>query len=431
MKNKKNMFAGWKTVFDFTVKQTVGLKSFKIVTILIAIIAFVTLSAINVIYAFVNSDEEVKIEMKNAIICDETGLITDDLALFREMYADDIKDIDIELSNESAEKVADGYLENKKDVIVVKIYEDVYEEESLFKIDVLIPEKSNVKKKSAEKFSELFCGYFENIKLMNSGIEGEKLTAILSPVSVNINKTGEDADTIGEFLVKTLVPMIYAFALYMMLMLYGQNISKCVIMEKTSKLMETILTSVAPYAVITGKVVGVAMVALGQMLLWISSGIIGFLVGDIIAQELVPNYSNIVLDMIKLVQEDASSAFRPITILLFIIIMCLGFVMYSVFAAMLSSGVKQADKLNNAIAPYMMVVMVGFFVSYMTPISGGYKWLLKISNYIPPIAAYKLPGDLLVGSASIIETVVGISLMLVVTFILIVITGKIYKKKVF
>ena len=432
MKDRKNMFTGWKTVFNFTVKQAVNAKSFKVVTILIAIIALVALSAINIIYALVNSDDEdKKMSIKNAIICDETGLINDELNLFKQMYSDDIKDIELELSIEKAENIADKYLEKENDVIVIKVYEDVVEEENVFKIDTLIPKASKVDTESADKFAGLFYDYFENIKLMNSGIEGEKLTAILSPVSVSINKTGEDVETIGEFLIKALIPMLYSFVFYMMLLLYGQSISKCVIAEKTSKLMETILTSVTPYAVITGKVVGMATVAIGQLILWISSGIIGFLIGDVIAGELVPNYTNIVLEVIKLVQKDAASAFTVWSILLFILTMCIGFVMYCVFAALLSSGVKQADKLNNAIAPYMVVVMIGFFVSYMNPIDGGNGMLAKISNYIPPIAAFKLPGDILTGMVGIAEMIVGIVLMLAVTFVLVVITGKIYKKKVF
>ncbi|MBE5927151.1 MAG: ABC transporter permease [Lachnospiraceae bacterium] len=428
---RKNMFTGWKAVFDFTVKQNTSSKNFKLVTILIAVFAFVLLSAINIIYGLVTSDDEAKMELKNAIICDETGLINDDLALFKEMYADDIKDIEIELSKEKAEDVADKYIEEENEAIVLKVHKDSIEEEDVFKIDILVPKASMVDADSANAFADLFVGYFENMKLMNSGIEGEKLVAILTPLSVSINKTGEDAETVGEFVIKLVVPMLYSLAFYMMLILYGQSISNCIIAEKVSKLMETLLTSVTPYAVITGKVLGMAAVALGQLLLWITSGILGFLVGDVIAEEFVPGYTNIVMEVIELVQKDAAKAFTPGSIIVFVFTMCISFVMYCVFVALLSSGVKQADKLNTAIMPYMLVVMVGFLLSYMSPISGGLEVVDNLSSYIPPIAAYKLPGDILIGAVSNVEIIVGNILILATTFVLVVITGKIYKKKVF
>lgn len=428
---RKNMFTGWKAVFDFTVKQNTSSKNFKLVTILIAVFAFVLLSAINIIYGLVTSDEEVEMKLKNAIICDETGLINDELALFKEMFADDIKGIEIKLGDDKAEAIADKYIEDENDTIVLKIYKDTVDDEEVFRIDILVPEASNVDTDSANAFADLFVGYFENMKLMNSGIEGEKLVAILTPLSVSINKTGEDAETIGEFVIKMIVPMLYSLVFYMMLLLYGQSISNCVIAEKVSKLMETLLTSVTPYAVITGKVLGMAAVAIGQLLLWIVSGIAGFILGDVIAEEFVPGYTNIVMEVIELVQKDAGKAFTPGAIILFVFSMCISFIMYCVFVALLSSGVKQADKLNVAITPYMLVVMVGFLLSYMAPVSGEMEIIDKLSSYIPPIAAYKLPGDILIGAASNIEMIIGNLLILATTFVLVVITGKIYKKKVF
>ena len=314
---------------------------------------------------------------------------------------------------------------------MLKIYNDTIEEKDVFRIDVLVPKASNVDADSANAFAGLFVGYFENMKLMNSGIEGEKLVATLTPLSVSINKTGEDAETAGEFVIKLVVPMLYSLAFYMMLMLYGQSISNCIIAEKVSKLMETMLTSVTPYAVITGKVFGMATVAIGQLLLWLTSGIAGFFVGNAIAEEFVPGYTNIVMEVIELVQKDAAKAFTPGAIILFVFTMCISFIMYCVFVALLSSGVKQADKLNSAIMPYTLVVMVGYLLSYIGPMSGEMEMVDKLSSYIPPIAAYILPADTLIGSATNIEMIVGNILILATTFVLIVITGKLYKKKVF
>jgi len=65
-----------------------------------------------------------------------------------------------------------------------------------------------------------------------------------------------------------------AFLLYMMLILYGQNILRSVLEEKTTRVAEVIVASVKPDTLLAGKVFGVAAVSLTQQLVWIASGVL-------------------------------------------------------------------------------------------------------------------------------------------------------------
>lgn len=99
---------------------------------------------------------------------------------------------------------------------------------------------------------------------------------------------------------RLLVPMIFCLALYMIILIHGQSISKAIIADKSSKLIEMLLTSVKPYAIIAGKVLGVATVAIGQMLVWLGSGVMGYLIGNEIAKTMNSQYINYVGEVIKL-----------------------------------------------------------------------------------------------------------------------------------
>lgn len=429
MNKKKKMFTGWTDVCSFTVKQVVSQKSFKIITVIISLIALLSLSAINVIVALVNAeDEDAQLTMKNVFVLDETEMINDDFQLLRQMYPEETEGMEINLAEGKIKEIQEKHVE-EKDTVIIHIYEDKADEVLQYKIEMQIPEYSHVKEESGSRLLDLFENYFNNMKLVNSGIETEKLMTILSPVDCSVSLVGEESDTIGEEIVKMVVPMLFVLLFYMMLLLYGQTISKCIIAEKTSKLMETMLTTIKPYAIITGKVIGMAGVAVCQLILWVFMGIAGFIIGDKIAARLTPGYSNIVLKVINLVREDAGNAFSIPSLILFVVTMCAGFIMYCIFAAMLSSSAKRAEELNSSLSVYNLLVVAGFLISYMVPMNK--SSFEAYIDYIPPFAAFKLPTDALLGKIGYGESLIFLGLIVITSFILTVITGKIYKKKVF
>lgn len=433
MNRKKGLFTKWTAVFYFTVKQAVSGRGFKLVTAGVAAIVFLSLFLVNVLTAALKDDDKAELTMKEVFVSDETGMIASDdqMQAIYDMYPEELKDMAIRLEKEkTAEEIAEEYIGKESAAVVLKIAETEKEKEKIFLLELLIPDGSTVGEESGEEFVSLFSDYFSTVKLMNSGIQTEKLVHILSPVMANVSQAGEEADTMGEMLIKMMAPMLFALLVYMMLLMYGQGISKCIIAEKTSKLMETMLTTLRPYAIITGKVLGMAAVAIGQFVLWVAMALAGFLIGDVVASAISPDYENIVLHVVELVRADAAQAFSVPSIVLFVLITCISFVMYCVIAAMMSSGAKKAEDLSNCVAIYNIIVVVAFLVSYFIPMQGNVS-VGKILNYIPFTAAFKLPVDLLVGSVSYGSAFVGTFLILVTMFVFILVTGKIYKKKIF
>jgi hypothetical protein len=134
-----------------------------------------------------NQRKEKKMELKNVIICDETGLINDELTLFKEMFADDIKDIEIELSKEKAEAVADKYVEDENEAIVLKIYKDTVEEKDVFKIDILVPEASevtNIIPDSIQNDTEIVVLSSEPVTTNETGVQPVEVSSPVPQVAV-------------------------------------------------------------------------------------------------------------------------------------------------------------------------------------------------------------------------------------------------------
>ena len=428
MKSRKGLFSGWKEVYAFTFEQAVSLKSFKITTIGVALVLFLLVGSINVILAVKDKEKEpAKLTMESVVFYDETGILGNNTPVLTNDEGEEIKGIEYELADAKENEKAD-VLEKcakKKNCVMVRIYE---EEE--YVIEMLVPKDCDVSKKSGKELLKSVENYFKINKIMSTGEDVDTLMKIMMPVNISRSIAGEEEDTLGEEIIKMLLPMVFSFFMYMMLLIYGQSISKSVISEKVSMLMEPMLPSVKPYAIITGKVFGMCTVAIAQFVIWVAAVIGGFFAGDVVAKAVNPGHDNIVLEAINFVREDAGSAFSVSSIVIFVILACIGFVMYCVFAALVSSGVKRAEELNGPLAIYNIIVIIGFFMSYMLPLSVN-TGKIEFINYIPLTAVFKLPVDVLLNNVNNITTTIGSAIIVVFTMVLIIVTGKIYKKKVF
>ena len=126
--------------------------------------------------------------------------------------------------------------------------------------------------------------------------------------------------------IRVFAPMIFGLVLYMMLIFYGQDVSREISAEKTSKLTETLLTSVKPYALITGKVLAVALTAIIQFFMWILCAAAGLVIGNIIAQSMYPGYQNVIIQLLGYMRDTfSSSAFSPVAVVLAVFIFITGF----------------------------------------------------------------------------------------------------------
>jgi ABC-2 type transport system permease protein len=130
----------------------------------------------------------------------------------------------------------------------------------------------------------------ESMKLQAQGISQETLTQIKTKVKVNtrtITESGEEDTNAG---LTTAVGFIGAFLIYIFIFLYGAQVMRGVIEEKTSRIVEVIISSVKPFQLMMGKILGIALVGLTQFLLWV---ILTFSISSIVTSVFVdPNNIN-------------------------------------------------------------------------------------------------------------------------------------------
>ncbi len=117
----------------------------------------------------------------------------------------------------------------------------------------------------------------ESIKLTNSGIDKETIDGLKSSVSlhtINLSDTGDESESSSG--AASAIGYFSSFMIYMFIFMYGAQIMRGIIEEKTSRIIELMISSVKPFQLMMGKILGIGAVAMTQFILWIvlSSAII-------------------------------------------------------------------------------------------------------------------------------------------------------------
>jgi ABC-2 type transport system permease protein len=130
------------------------------------------------------------------------------------------------------------------------------------------------KKQPGISTEQYITNQMENIlfdyRLQGDSIDRDKIDKARRPVeleTIKVSEYGKDEKTNSE--TNMLVGFTLAIAIYIMIFLYGAQVMRGVIEEKTNRIVEVIISSVKPFQLMLGKIIGVAMVGLTQFLLWI------------------------------------------------------------------------------------------------------------------------------------------------------------------
>ncbi|HQL04015.1 MAG TPA: ABC transporter permease [Treponemataceae bacterium] len=131
-------------------------------------------------------------------------------------------------------------------------------------------------------------------RLTERGLDVQEVKSLMTPYKLPIFKiaaeSGEatESDGMTDYLVALLVPMCFAMMIYMSVLLYGQMIGRSVVTEKTSKIVDVLLSSVKPSQLMIGKIFGVGLAGLLQYGIWILFAVAGLQIAVIGFDFVVP-----------------------------------------------------------------------------------------------------------------------------------------------
>lgn len=424
----KKMLKGWKDVFSFTFSQTLKGKGFYASTVGIGILLIGILVAIHVAVAVSGKSDQEPSKVSTVHIVNNSDLTQVDFSDFSLIVGDKYKKVSIQVEEKTTKELLKELSDEKGTDLVVEITN----EKDTYYLNGMIPVESVLKKKDARGLLDQLTILLQKNKISSTSIEPEKLTVLLAPVQIQIAKVGEENQSDGEIIVKMILPMIISFFLYMMAMAYGQSISKAMIAEKNSKIIELLLTSIKPYAIILGKMLAMVSVALLQMFIWIGCIFIGLFAGDYVGKQIDSEFNNVIFGTFKMLRDSgAKNAFTVETVVLAVIILMVGFIFICSIAGLVGAASSKPEDLAVNMTYFTMPVLIGFFAAYFMPMAGAAPSVVKLLTFIPVTAPFLAPSELLVGNMNMLEAGLVLLVLLISCGVLVYFAGKTYRNKVF
>ncbi len=237
--------------------------------------------------------------------------------------------------------------------------------------------------------------------LRKAGLDDEQARQALSPEPLRVTTVepvDEEAEDRGGF------AFVAVLLLYGQLISMGYFVAMGVVEEKSSRVVEVILSTLRPRHLLAGKILGLGLLGLGQLLL---IAIVGLGLGA----------AGGALE----VNGDVFVA-AALALAWFVV----GYAFYAAAFACAASLVSRQEDLQSVISPLSIVLMVGFFVSFAV-LDDPDGTLATVVSFIPPFAPMTMPPRIALGEASTVEVVGALAVTVGATALLIPLAARIYR----
>lgn len=355
-------------------------KSFIIMTVLSPLILIVLMSVVGYLSQLNNNKD------RHISILDETGRVSSIFENSEHTTYSTLAKTDVETAKIMVKSKSDyGLLYIKASQDSTKLYETVvFFTEDSPSLTVI----SDLEDKLEKQFTD--------IQLIQNGVDIDKIET--SKVSVSINQetySGETTSKIDNIL-KLAFGGIAGYLLFMFIIIYGNMIMRSVIEEKTSRIIEIIISSVKPIQLMMGKIIGTSLAGITQFVIWV---ILGFVFMSTFSLIFDIDFSNVKTPQQEMVEQtmqsgelqsqmqDVMVAFYnlPITnlIVAFILFFVGGYLLYSSLYAAIGAAVDNETDTQQFMLPILMPLILAVYVGVFTVIEDPHGTVSTVFSFIP------------------------------------------------
>ena len=232
------------------------------------------------------------------------------------------------------------------------------------------------------------------LKLKKMGVDLSKISA--SKTYVNINQEdfeGVKTSKAGSFL-KLIFGAAAGYLLFMFIIIYGNLIMRSVIEEKSSRIIEVIISSVKPIQLMLGKIFGTSLAGITQFAIWvILIAILSFAASNFFGIDLSANPQQ---EMMTAAVSDvnANSELQALIaelhslplinlIVAFVLFFVGGYLLYSSLYAAIGAAVDNETDTQQFLMPVVILLVVGFYVGFFTALEDPHGTISVVFSYIP------------------------------------------------
>ena len=390
-----------KTVIAFTIKDMVQRKSFIISTLIILVLIVIGFNIPNIMKVLTNGEES--LGKDKVLVVDSTNLFEGTLENLNQMELGD--EFQIINDNVSFDDIK-AKIENKDidEAILIEPKED----NGTYTLRYIVENKSQMVS-VPEDIINAVSTIYTNLQISKLGLIQEQILSLTPSFEVSIEQT-EEQEVSGNIGVMMIMSLILFYAIYFC----AYQVSSSITTEKTSKIMETLVTSTSPKTIVLGKTIGIGIVGLIQVCLIVGVALISA------KAFLEPGLLETVLDMSK---------FTPYLAIITIVYFILGYFAYALLYALTGSTVSKPEDIQSANTPVAILAVIGFYLAYFTMMNPTSE-LNQFAAIFPISSPFCMPFRIMMGIVSTSEVILSIVVLLITILIIAKVAIKIYSNAI-
>ena len=383
------------TVIKFTMKDMAKRKSFIVSTIIILVLIVIGFNVPNIMKSISGEDTE-------AIL-----LIVDNDNVF-EGNLETLKQADLGYEVETSNNLT--YDEVKVKIESKEVSETIMIEKQDENVKIrYIVENATMMAQVPDNIVNMLSTLYSNMQISKLGLTEAQLQTITPNFEFSLEQT-EEQQASGNILVMMLMSIVLFYAIYFC----AYQVSSSITTEKTSKIMETLVTSTSPRTIVLGKTIGIGIVGLIQMILIVGTALISA------KAFLDPELLETALDM---------SNITPYLGIITIVYFILGYFAYALLYALTGSTVSKPEDIQSANTPVAIVAVIGFYLAYFTMMNPTSE-LNVFASLFPVSSPFCMPFRIMMGLASGTDVAISIAILVVTILVIAKVAIKIYSNAI-
>ena len=336
------------------------------------------------IAVFVGYLSTMKAELKTIVIHDETGRFVNEFK-----NDEEYKYVDFSKVN----------LKTLKDSIVSASYEGLLvipktENNSKLQKGIQFISNDSPSVSFIEDLEDVIAKKITLENFQNEGLDTLKIKNAKADVAINLEKASGEETLKGLNEIKIIIGGAFGYLIMMFIILYGNMVMRSVIEEKTSRIIEVIISSVKPFQLMMGKIIGTSLAGILQFLIWALLGLSAMFIMSSIFGVHVGATSGAQAQAMEAAQHASGSQIQmyirelwnlPIATILisFIIYFIGGYFLYSSFYAAIGAAVDNETDSQQFLLPIIMPLILGVYIGFFTVMNDPHGSIATIFSMIP------------------------------------------------
>ena len=421
---KKSNIAGWKDVFSFTLIQTLKNKAFIITNIILLILVLVSMPLITKITSTgATEDSEATSPINKVYVSNQSAL--PEMEFTQLLENQKFSHIIFETMQEEYDTVSNRIDTEETDSVILTISD----REGMYSLSFVKASSGAVKDSSLTALGNAVAEQFDTFRINTLGITQDQISMLQAPVEAKVSMTDVDGNAITKedtSISGSEYWFIYVilFVVLMVNTMSSSQIATSIVTEKSTRVIEYLLTSVKPLALMVGKVLAMLVAVLLQM----TAMVVTVFISNYLSSALSNGEGASLLA--RYLPKDIFQNLNIVNIIFCFILVALGFIFYATLAGLAGATVSRMEEISEGLTLFTFVNIIGAYIGIGAAsalMGAGDSAYVTFSFLFPLSAPFILPGAILIGKASLPIIAIAIVLQIIFILLLFKFVAKVYE----